>query len=87
MREREVIREHNEPVREREVVVDREVGYDRPRRGGGGGVVAAIIGILLLLLVAWFALQALGIMGDAAENQDNVNVEIPEEVNVDVDGG
>ena len=92
MREREVIREHNEPVREREVVVDRPVDRgvvydDRPRRGGGGGVVAAIIGILLLLLVAWFALQALGIMGDAADDAGNVNVEIPEEVNVDVDGG
>lgn len=90
MQEREVIREHHEPVREREVIVDQPVDRgvvydDRPRRGGGGGVVAAIIGILLLLLVGWFALQALGIMGDAAEN--GVNVEVPEgDVNVDVDG-
>ena len=90
MQEREVIREHHEPVREREVIidqpVDRGVVYDdRPRRGGGG-VVAAIIGILLLLLVGWFALQALGIMGDAAEDAGNVNVEVPDDVNVDVDG-
>lgn len=90
MEEREIIREPVEPVREREVIVERaaEPGVvydDRPRRGGGGGVVAAIIGVLLLLLVGWFALKALGVMDDAAD--EGVNVELPEgDVDVDVDG-
>ena len=90
MEEREVIRERVEPVREREVIVDRPVDqgvvYDEgPRRGGGGGVVAAILGIALLLLIGWFALKALGIMDDAADN--GVNVEVPEgDVDVDVEG-
>ena len=84
MQEREVIRE---PVREREVIVDRPTEQpvavdDRPRRGGGGAV-AAIIGVLLLVLIGWFLLQALGIMGDAAEDAE---VNVPEEVNVDAEG-
>jgi hypothetical protein len=84
MQEREVIRE---PVREREIIVDRPaeqpaVVDDRPRRGGGGAV-AAIVGVLLLVLIGWFLLQALGIMGDAAEDAE---VNVPEEVNVDAEG-
>lgn len=77
MVEREVVRER--PTTEREVVID-----DRPPRGGGGGgVVAAIIGIILVLLVGWFLLRMAGIIGEAAENSGP----IPEEVEVDVNGG
>lgn len=75
MREREVIRE---PVREREVIVERPVErrvVRGPRRGGGGAV-AAIIALLLLLLVGWFALNALNIMGDAADDTENVEVDL-----------
>ena len=78
MREREVITER--PVApapaEREIVVD-----DRPRRGGGGGAVVAIVGIILVLIVAWFLLNALGILSDAAEDS---SVTVPDEVQVDV---
>ena len=88
MREREVVRER-EPVRDREVVLDRPVEHDvvysdaPPRRGGGGGVIVAIVGILLVLLIGWFALRALNVMGDAADNGAELNV--PDNVNVDVD--
>ena len=69
MVEREVIRER--PA-EREVVVEeRRVG---PPRGGGGGVVAAIVGVIIVLLIGWFLLNALGIMGEAADNGVEVNV-------------
>lgn len=77
MREREVIRER--PVHsEREVILDDPA----PRRGGGGGVVVAIVGILLVLLVGWFLLNALGILGEAAEDSE---VNVPSEVEVDAD--
>lgn len=89
MVEREVVRER--PA-EREVVVD-----DRPPRGGGGGggLIAAIVGVILVLIIGWFLLNALGIMGEAADNAGDsgeVNVEAPEveapdaEVNVDEGG-
>ena len=81
MVEREVIRE-SRPV-EREVIVD-----DRPPRGGGGGgLVAAIIGVILVLLVGWFLLNALGIMGEAADNATDggVEVQVPE-VDVNAEG-
>ena len=76
MVEREVIRER--PA-EREVVVD-----ERPARGGGGGIVAAIIGVILVLLIGWFLLNALGIMGEAADNATDgggaeVQVDVPAE--------
>ena len=77
MVEREVIRE-SRPV-EREVVVD-----DRPARGGGGGVIAAIVGVILVLLVGWFLLNALGIMGEAADNATDGGAQI--DANVDVEG-
>lgn len=79
MAEREVVRER--PA-DREVIVE-----DRgPRRGGGGGggIVAAVIGVILVLLIGWFLLNALGIMGEAADNAE-VNVPAPE-VNVDAEG-
>ena len=77
MREREVIRE-------RPVVEDREVILDEPApRRSGSGVVVPIIGILLVLLVGWFLLNALGILGEAAEDAE---VNAPEvQVDADVD--
>ena len=75
MVEREVIRER--PA-EREVIVD-----NRPPRGGGGGVIAAIVGVIIVLLIGWFLLNALGIMGEAAENGVEVNVP---EVDVNAEG-
>lgn len=80
-REREVVRER--PA-EREVVVDdRPAG---PPRGGGGGLIAAIVGVIIVLLIGWFLLNALGIMGEAADNAGDggVNVEAPEDINADV---
>jgi predicted metalloprotease len=87
MVEREVIRER--PA-EREVVVD-----DRPPRGGGGGggLIAAIVGVILVLIIGWFLLNALGVMGEAADNAGesgdvNAEVEVPDaEINVDGEGG
>lgn len=77
MREREVIRE-------RPVAEDREVILDEPApRRGGSGVVVPIIGILVVLLVGWFLLNALGILGEAAEDAE---VNAPEvQVDADVD--
>ena len=67
VREREVV---HEPVeRDRVIVTD-----DRPR--GVGGLVATIVGVVVVLLVAWFLLNALGILGDAAE--DGVEVNVPD---------
>lgn len=81
MREREVVRE-SVPVREapveREIIVD-----DRPRRGGGGGAIVAIVGVVLIVILAWFLLQALGILGEAAEDGVEVN---PPDANVEVEG-
>ena len=83
MREREIVRE---PVAEREIIIDdatpdREyIVDDRPR--GGGGAVAAIIGILLVLLLGWFLVNALG-----ALDEGEVNVDAPEEIEVDADAG
>jgi hypothetical protein len=78
MREREVVREsvpvREAPVVEREVILD-----DRPRRGGGGGAIAAIVGVVLIAILAWFLLQTLGILGEAAENGE-VN---PPDVNIE----
>ena len=76
MREREVIRE-------RPVVTDREVILDEPApRRSAGGLVVPIVGIILVLLVGWFLLNALGILGDAAEDTD---VNVPSQVEVDAD--
>lgn len=77
MREREVIRE-------RPVVTDREVVLDEPapRRSSGAGVIVPIVGILLVLLVGWFLLNALGILGEAAEDSE---VSVPDEVQIDAD--
>lgn len=73
MAEREVIRER--PA-EREVVVDERPASPPPSRGGGGGVVAAIIGIVIVLLLGWFLLNALGVMGEAADNATDGGAEV-----------
>lgn len=72
----------NEPVeREREVIVT-----DRGRSSGGvGAVIAAIIGIIVVGLIAWFLFAGFG-GGEGAEDA-NLNVEVPEEVNVDTGEG
>ena len=74
MREREVIRERP-VVEEREVILD-----DPPPRRSSGGVVVPIVGMILVLLVGWFLLNALGILGEAAEDTD---VSVPSEIEVD----
>lgn len=84
MADREVIRER--PA-ERERVVE-ERGAPPPGRGGGG-IVAAIIGIILVLIIGWFLLNALGIMGEAADNATDggETQQIEGDLDVDVDGG
>ncbi|MDX1620683.1 MAG: hypothetical protein R3320_06820 [Nitriliruptorales bacterium] len=72
-------RRTDEPVREREVIVT-----DRDRSSGIGSVIAAIIGIIVVGLIAWFLFAGFGGgEGDTAE----LNVDAPEEVTVDGDGG
>ena len=76
MREREVIRE-------RPVVEEREVILDDPApRRSSGGVVVPIVGMILVLLVGWFLLNALGILGEAAEDTGG---SVPIEVDANVD--
>jgi hypothetical protein len=71
---------HDAPVRDREVVV----------RDGGSpfGAIAAIIGLILVLVIGYFLLQAAGIFGGGGETNINApSVEIPSDVNVDVNSG
>lgn len=74
----------NDPVREREVIVT-----DGGRRGGGAGaVIATIVGVLVVLLLAFLLLGGFG-GSDGGENVDveAPSLEVPDEVNVDVEGG
>lgn len=69
------------PEREREVIVT-----DGGRRSSGvGTVIAAILGIIVVALIAWF-LFASGFGGGEGDDA-TLNVDVPEEVNVDTDGG
>lgn len=70
---------HPDDRREREVIVT-----DRGRGGGVGTVIAAVIGLLVVLLVGWFLLTALNVIGDG---DGGTTVDVPSEVNVDVDEG
>lgn len=73
--------ESRAPEREREVIVT-----DGGRSGTGiGAVIAAIIGVIVVGLIAWFLFA--GGFGTADGDDASVNVDVPEEVNVDTDGG
>lgn len=82
---------HNEPAREREVIVTDGGGG---RGGGGAGaVIAAIIGVLVVLFLAWLLFGGFGGGGDG-DTGDTTNIEAPElevpdeaEVDVNVDDG
>lgn len=67
----------HEPAREREVVVTGE------RRSGVGSVIAAIIGLIIVAIVAWVLFTAFA----GTEGGEEVNVDVPEEVDVNVDDG
>lgn len=73
--------ERRAPEREREVIVT-----DGGRRSSGvGAVIAAIIGVIVVGLIAWFLFA--GGFGTSDGDDASVNVDVPEEVNVDTDGG
>lgn len=72
---------HSHDSREREVIVT-----DNGRDSSPLGMVLAIVGIIAVLLVAWYAINAIGSGGGEV---DGGGIEVPSEVNVDVnnDGG
>ena len=72
---------HNEPVREREVIVT-----DGGRRGGGAGAaLAAVVGVLVVLLLAFLLFGGFG-GGDGEADIDAPAIDAPEEININ-DGG
>jgi hypothetical protein len=65
---------------EREVIVT-----DGGRRGGGiGAVIAAVIGAIVVLLLAWLLFFG---GGDGDAELEAPSVDVPEDVNVDIDEG
>lgn len=72
-------RRTEEPVREREVIVT-----DGRRSSGVGTVIAAVLGILAVLLVGYLLFNAFGGEGGGT---DELNLDAPEEVDVNLNEG
>lgn len=67
------------PVHEREVIVT-----DGGRRGPGiGGVLVAVVAIIVLVVLGLVIVNA--IQGSVDEMEDGPNVEVPSDIDVDVD--
>lgn len=58
-----------EPRREREVIVT--------GGGGAGGIIAAIVAVIVVLIIGYFVVQAI-------QSSDTPQVNVPDEVQVDV---
>ena len=67
--------DHNQPTREREVIVTDNSG------GGGMSALVGVVAIIVLLVVGYFAVQAFSGSDGGADSI------IPEDVNVNIDGG
>ncbi|HSK23434.1 MAG TPA: hypothetical protein VK906_09675 [Egicoccus sp.] len=66
------------PEREREIIVT-----DGGRRGGGAGTaIAVILGVIVVIVLLWMLFTGVFTGGG-----DSVNVDIPDEVDVNVDAG
>lgn len=77
--------ENRPPEREREVIVT-----DGGGRSGMSGVVVAVLAIVIIAIVGFLVLNMIG--GDGGEGTGDVNVEapevdVPDDVNVDVNEG
>lgn len=67
------------PEREREVIVTNGGG-----RSGMSGAIVAVLAIIVIALIAWLVLS---ILGGADGDVDEPAVEVPTEVDVNVDEG
>lgn len=71
--------ESRPPEREREVIVT-----DSGGRSGMSGVVVAVLAIIVIAIVGILVVNAIG---DTADDMEAPSVEVPEDVNVDVNDG
>lgn len=67
------------PAREREVIVT-----DGGGRSGMSGALVAVLAIIVIAIIAFFVINAIG---GAADDMDAPSVDVPSEMDVNVDSG